>query len=178
MLKLSKGLSSFCLSRPALRKHKKNNAAAINITDIVITTERTTVVLLLWLSSFPFVSEDGGAEMSAAAGGVSFGKNEAGDKGGERGLGSRGAGAGDGDRLGSGNGGRLGSGDGVRLGVGDPTAGPKPGGSDMSWSKTRPGFLLGILDVEKRYPVLVTCHILESSSSPKTCNRRLFFLKQ
>jgi len=173
MLKLSRGLSSFCLRRPALRKHKKNNAAAINITDIVITTDRTTVVLLLWLSSFPLVSEDGGAEMSAAAGGVSFGKNEAGDK-----VGEIGAGAGDGDRLGSGDGGRLGSGDGVRLGVGDPTVGPKPGGSDMCWSKTRPGFLLGILDVEKRYPVLVTCHILESSSSPKTCNRRLFFLKQ
>lgn len=173
MLKLSRGLSSFCLRRPALRKHKKNNAAAINITDIVITTDRTTVVLLLWLSSFPLVSEDGGAEMSAAAGGVSFGKNEAGDK-----VGEIGTGVGDGDRLGSGDGGRLGSGDGVRLGVGDPTAGPKPGGSDMCWSKTRPGFLLGILDVEKRYPVLVTCHILESSSSPKTCNRRLFFLKQ
>ncbi|MCI25725.1 hypothetical protein A2U01_0046916, partial [Trifolium medium] len=104
MLKLRSGLSSFCLSRRVLRRHKKNSAAAINITDMVITTERTTVLVLLCLSSFPFVSEDGGAEISAAAGGVSFGKNGVGEREGDGGLGNRGPGAGDGDRLGSGDG--------------------------------------------------------------------------
>jgi hypothetical protein len=137
MLKLRSGLSSFCLSRRFLRWHKKNNAPTINITNIVITTERTTVLFVLSLLSFPFVSADGGAEISAAAGGVSFGKNGVGEKEGDGGLGSRGPGAGDGDRLGSGDNARMGSGAGVRLGVGDPTAGSELGGSDMSWSKTR-----------------------------------------
>lgn len=157
MLKVRRGLSSFCLTRPVLQnlQHKKNIAAAINVTNAVIPTARATV-LLLCLSSCLLVSEDGGVETSAAAGGVSFGKNEAGDKGGCRGLGTRGAGAGEGDRLGSGDGVGLGSGDGVGLGsgdggrsdAGDPTAGPELGGSDMCWSKTRPKFLLGSLDLD------------------------------
>lgn len=85
MLKLRRGLSSLRLSRAFLRKHKKNNAAAINITDKVITTERTTVLFLLDLSSSPFVSGDGGAEISSASGGVSLGKNGVGDEGGDGG---------------------------------------------------------------------------------------------
>ena len=139
MLKLRRGLSSFFLARPVLEnrlQNKKSSAAPINVTNAVITTARTTVFLLLCLSAG---LDDGGAETSATAGGVSLGKNDDGDKGGCKGLGTTGAGAddgarpgpGDGARLGPGDGAKLGPGDGGRLGAGDPTVGPGLGDPDI-----------------------------------------------
>ena len=102
------------------------------------------------------VSEDGGAEISEAAGGVNFGKKDGAEEGcsgpgrwctGEWGDGT-GLGSDDGAGLGSEDGAELGSGNGVKLG-----AGPGLGGSDMRWSKIRPKFLVGALDLEKGGPI-------------------------
>lgn len=84
MLKLRRGLSSLSLKWPVLRcrvQHKKSNAAAINVTNAVITTARTTVFLLLCLSSSLLMSEDGEEISEASSGGVNFGKNDVGGKG-------------------------------------------------------------------------------------------------
>jgi len=102
------------------------------------------------------ITEDGGAEISEADG-VNFGKKGVGAKGcsgpgrwwGTGAWGDRaGLGSDDGAGLGSEDGAELGSGNGVKLG-----AGPGLGGSDMCWSKLRPKFLVGALDLEKSGPI-------------------------